>query len=136
MNTEQESHFDLLKDGHKIFYGVAAISLINTGFVYADVGFVLVFGLGFIDVLNVLGYYAESENLKMIYIAMSVLISVVYGLLGYLSQRGVKLICMLGLGIYLLDSISFIYFFDIIGGIAHLVVLKGLYDYYQAKFGS
>jgi len=72
----------------------------------------------------------------MIYIAMSVLISVVYGLLGYLSQRGVKLICMLGLGIYLLDSISFIYFFDIIGGIAHLVVLKGLYDYYQAKFGS
>jgi len=133
-NTKNDGTWDLVKKWYTLFYGIAFISFINTIFLLLGVDLWIVFWLWITEYIRYLSLHIDVFNTKIIYIIVSVLISSLFLLIWYLTKKKIKIILELGIILYILDTLIYVYYFDFIWIISHIILIKLLYDYYWFIF--
>lgn len=128
-NTNEAKSIDL----KSTFLRIAIISIINTILIYSNANFGLYFWLAISQFIDSIWIDQSDNSSKMIYLVASLSISNIFILLNYLFKKGYKIAFKIAFILYLLDTGIFIYFFDILSILTHIVVLKMSYDFMKSE---
>lgn len=132
-NWINEKTWNLYEEWYALFYAIAGISLVNTLLFYLSINFWLSFWLWITEYLDFLAVTSTDINQQIIYFWISIIISCLFILIWYLTKKKVKYILVSGMFLYWIDTLYFLYYINIIWIIAHVVILKWLYEYHQAQ---
>ncbi len=129
-----------LRRGSAWFYWIAALSLVNTLlFIFgANINFLI--GLGTTQLITAIvlgigdgiGGSAAMGIAKLIAVILSLAMTAIVALFGYLSRKGNRPFLIGGMVLYALDGLLLLLFREWFGFLLHLFVLWGLYGALQA----
>ncbi len=130
--AEADANF---RSGAQWYYWIAGLSLVNI-FLWAsgsDVYFVL--GLGVSMIVNGVGIGLEESGMEsgaFIATAINLVITAAIAAIGWFSLKRIKVIYIIGMAFYALDTLIFIIFFDLLPLLIHLFALYCLFNGFRA----
>lgn len=117
-----------------VFGWIAIISVLNSLLIYINFSFLLVFWLEVTQIFDYIWTEETNLNEKTTYIVITLIISFIFIVINYFSQKGIKWVFIIWFILYFLDAIVCLYLFDILNLFAHTVVLIFLYNFYKDNF--
>lgn len=123
-----------VKSSANWFYWIAGLSLINTFIVLTNGSINFVVGLGLTQVVDGFAYYF-SNTLGTISIVIGVMIDILissfFVLLGFKSGKGIKWSFIVGMVLYSLDGLIFLYLKDFVAIGFHIFALYNIFVGYR-----
>ncbi|NOY97866.1 MAG: hypothetical protein GXP40_01515 [Chloroflexi bacterium] len=126
------------KSGANNFYWIAALSVVNSLIALFGGGVSFVIGLGLTQVIDGFAFLLAQDLpdatvlIKGIGLALSIGISALFALFGYLSGKGQRWAFIAGMVLYAGDALLLLFFQDWWGVGFHLFLLFGLFGGLQA----
>lgn len=96
------------KAGAIWFYIIAGLSVLNSIFFLTHAGVQFIFGLGITQVIDGLGQ-AWARDYPWAAVALNVCVALVFAFIGFVASRGFPSAVLVGLVLYLLDALIFIF---------------------------
>jgi hypothetical protein len=112
------------------FYWIAGLSIVNSVAVHAGSSWSFIAGLGLTQVIDALGAKIGSSG-AVIALVLDVLAAGVFVLLGYLA-RTYNAVFVIGLALYALDALIFLFVGQFIGVLFHVLVLYWIFSGFRA----
>ncbi|MDF2672749.1 MAG: hypothetical protein K0R09_1014 [Clostridiales bacterium] len=123
----------VLKNSANWFYWIAGLSLVNTLVIVFGGEMSFVVGLGITQLIDIIAYYISQDagNLvTIIAVVLDLLIAGIFVLFGYFSNKGYKWSFFVGMVLYGLDGLIFIFLKDFLSlafhGYAIYCIYKGV----------
>jgi len=125
------------KSGANWFYWVAALSIINSLVLQFGGDLHFIFGLGVTQLMDAVlaGVLSNAEPaplLTLIAVIIAAIPAAVCALLGYLARMRMAGFYMLGMILYVCDTLLFLLLMDILNVVFHGFVLFGMYGGFRA----
>lgn len=122
-----------LKSSANWFYWIAGLSLINTVVLLFGGNMSFIVGLGITQFIDIIAYYISQDSgslIKIIAFGLDLLIAGIFVLFGYFSNKGYKWSFLVGMVLYGLDGLMFIFLKDYLSlafhGYAIYCIFRGL----------
>lgn len=122
---------NMFKSSSSYFFWIALLSFVNTLLAYFGASFILLFWLGITQIGDAFIFSDLWTDIKYSFIVFNIVIILIFLWLNYFVYKGSSLALKIGMVLYALDVVVFIYFKDLLSIGSHIVVLKLLYDYHQ-----
>lgn len=101
--AQETSWQNQMKGGAYWFYWIAALSLVNSAFVYFGVSWNFFLGLGITQTID-----ARMGDSRIAALLVNVLVSLVFAAFGYFASKGNLWAFVIGLSLYILDVFSLV----------------------------
>lgn len=131
-HTELTQRF---KSGANWFYWIAGLTIITSLIAFFGGGIRFLLSLGLTQIIDGFAEALATElgsAVQVIGLILDFMIAGVFVLLGYLANKKMLWVYMLGMVLFLLDGLLALAFKDAIGVVAHAVVLFWLFQGYRA----
>lgn len=122
-----------LKSSANWFYWIAGLSLINTAVLLFGGNMSFIVGLGITQFIDIIAYYLSQDSgslIKIIAFGLDLLIAGIFVLFGYFAGKGYKWSFLVGMVLYGLDGLMFIFLKDYLSlafhGYAIYCIFRGL----------
>jgi hypothetical protein len=122
-----------MRGGASWFYWIAGLSIVNALTIRLNVGFSFIFGLGATQLVDALASALAMEIPELaaviiwVAFAIDLLIAAVFVIFGVYANRGYRLIFIVGMLLYALDALFFLWWGDLLGFAFHMFALFGIY---------
>ncbi|PIP14390.1 MAG: hypothetical protein COX48_01090 [bacterium (Candidatus Stahlbacteria) CG23_combo_of_CG06-09_8_20_14_all_34_7] len=117
------------------FFWIAALSILNSIIFMFNLNWNFVIGLGVTHILNFVGK-AFSENMisgvKYLSLVTNIVLSAIFILIGLYAQKASRKAFVIGIVLYSLDTVLFIFASDLLGIGFHLFALYFMFRGFQA----
>lgn len=110
------------------FYWIAGLSVINSIINIIGYDWNFIAGLGITQIIDAFAYYA-SDTAKIVAFVLNVIIAGFYVFLGLIAKGKRKWVFILGIILYGIDSLIFLWVQDWISIIFHMIAL---YEFFKA----
>jgi hypothetical protein len=127
---DQQKYTKHAVEGARWFYWLAGLSVINSLIAMFDGSVSFIFGMGITQVIDAIAFYTAQDMLsqtglivKIIGLVLSIFISGIAFLIGYLSLKGKKWAMYTGTGLYIVDLLICLFFGLYLDAFFHLFVL-------------
>lgn len=130
---ERENYQSQLANGANWFYWIAALTLITTLIQVFGGNFSFAIGLGITQIVEGISQGASEELgggmgiVRMIGIIIQVAFIAIFALFGFLANKAWTWVFIVGMVVYALDGLIFVFAGSIIGIIIHVVALYYLF---------
>ncbi|MDF2540788.1 MAG: hypothetical protein K0S47_506 [Herbinix sp.] len=122
-----ESHF---KNGVNWYYWIAALSLINTVILLMNGSWSFIAGLGITQIVDAGAYVFRDylgNGIVMIALLINLIIIGFFALMGFYANKRVRWVIILGMILYSIDTLIFIYTKDYISIAFHVYAIYSIY---------
>jgi hypothetical protein len=134
MDYDQIAHTQLAqgyRSGVKWFYWIAALTIITSFITFFGGGIRFLLSLGVTQVMDVIATQIGSAA-QVVALVLDLIVTGVFALFGYLAGKKMLWAYIVGMVVFLLDGLLSLVSVDIVGVIAHAVVLFFLFRGFQA----
>ena len=138
MDYDQIAHTQLAqgyRSGVKWFYWIAALTIITSFIAFFGGGIRFLISMGVTQFIDAVGAGLATQlgsAAQVVALVLDLIVTSVFALFGYLAGKKMLWAYIVGMVIFLLDGLLSLAFVDIIGVIAHAVVLFFLFRGFQA----
>ena len=119
-----------VRNGAHGFFAIAALSLVNSFFVFRGIPLRFIAGLGITQIVDGIAFRLALDigtRGFIIGFVINVLIAGVFALFGVFARKFYIWSFFIGMGVYILDGVLLLFFQDFLGMGFHLVVLYFIY---------
>jgi hypothetical protein len=134
MDYDEIAHTQLAqgyRSGVKLFYWIAALTIITSFITFFGGGIRFLLSLGVTQVMDVIATQIGSAA-QVVALVLDLIVTGVFALFGYLAGKKMLWAYIVGMVVFLLDGLLSLVSVDIVGVIAHAVVLFFLFRGFQA----
>lgn len=121
-----------LKSGANWFYWISGLSIINTITYISGSDWSFINGLGITQIIDSIAYYFTGA-LQIGFFALDVLIALIFVYLGHCAGKSKKWAFILGIIVYTLDALIFLFVKDFLSVGFHVMALFGIYSGLKAS---
>lgn len=122
LNSKLDEHLKAIKGGANWFYWIAGLSIINTLIIFfnGDVNFIV--GLGLTQIVDAI-FYDSPNAFKILGLFVNLMIAGIFAIIGFFANKKSKTAFIIGIILYLIDGLLFLYVQDYLGVGFHTFVL-------------
>ena len=138
MDYDHINHTELtqrFKSGANWFYWIAGLTIITSLIAFFGGGIRFLISLGLTQIIDGFAQGLATElggAVQVVGLILDIVVTGVFVLFGYLANKKMLSVYIIGMVVFLLDGLLALAFKDAIGVVAHAVVLFWLFRGYQA----